>query len=223
MWVMPAPTPTPTPLEHEHEHIRPPRRVAVTVRGEGALAARVTALLAAGGGVDLVADVHGDVEVHVDVSGHGSAAGVEGVRSKRRAAAAGRVIAVTPTGDVHSARRALEAGAAGIVGDDCIDRALVPAVFVVADGFVVVPEELRFQIVPLTLSHRERQVLDGLVEGGTNAEIARSLFLSESTVKSHLATAFSKLGVRNRRDAAAVLLRADLPAGASPADAAPSA
>ena len=56
------------------------------------------------------------------------------------------------------------------------------------------------------LSHRERQVLTCVSRGFTNAQIARQLFLSESTIKSHLSSAFAKFGVRSRREAAAIFL-----------------
>jgi DNA-binding NarL/FixJ family response regulator len=55
-------------------------------------------------------------------------------------------------------------------------------------------------------SHREKQVLRLVADGLTNSEIAERLFLSESTVKSHLSTAFAKLGVRSRKEAAALVL-----------------
>jgi DNA-binding NarL/FixJ family response regulator len=45
-----------------------------------------------------------------------------------------------------------------------------------------------------------------LVAGLTNRQIGSRLFLAESTVKTHLASAFGKLGVRSRKDAVALLL-----------------
>jgi DNA-binding NarL/FixJ family response regulator len=53
------------------------------------------------------------------------------------------------------------------------------------------------------LSHREKQALNLLLLGLTNAEIARRLYLAESTVKCHLTSIFSKLGVRSRNEAIA--------------------
>lgn len=61
-----------------------------------------------------------------------------------------------------------------------------------------------------TLTSREREVLAFLGRSFSNQEIAESLCLSESTVKTHLRNAFKKLKVRNRTEALAVLLGSDL-------------
>jgi DNA-binding CsgD family transcriptional regulator len=115
------------------------------------------------------------------------------------------VIAVYAAGDVHAARRAFEMGAAGAVEDASIESTLVPAILAVRARLLAFPSHLRIDVLPPSLSHRERQALAHVVQGRTNAEIAARLFLSESTVKSHLSSAFAKLGVRTRRDAVAIL------------------
>ena len=64
-------------------------------------------------------------------------------------------------------------------------------------------------VVKPVFSHREKQILSLVVSGLGNKEIADRVFLAESTVKSHLASAFAKLGVRSRKDAVSVLLDRD--------------
>ena len=55
---------------------------------------------------------------------------------------------------------------------------------------------------PMNLTAREREILQLLVEGQSNKEISEHLYLSEKTVKAHLAAVFRKLGVSNRTQAA---------------------
>ena len=105
-----------------------------------------------------------------------------------------------------AARRALNAGADAFVPADEVDRALAPALGAVMAGLVCAPRAARRLIAKPTFSHREKEVLELLVEGLTNRQIATALYLAESTVKTHLASAFAKLGVRSRKDAAALLL-----------------
>ncbi|MET4610647.1 DNA-binding NarL/FixJ family response regulator [Rhodococcus sp. PvR044] len=61
-----------------------------------------------------------------------------------------------------------------------------------------------------TLSERERDVLQALATGASNADIAAALFLSETTVKTHISSVFTKLGTRNRVEAALTAFRAGL-------------
>ena len=183
--------------------------LSIAVAGPDLSVRRARRILAA----DHAAKVHplngrrADVIVCMTESGASGDELVTLVREARRSAPDAQTIAVCAAGDGHVARRLVEAGVAGIVYDALVDHTLVPTVQMVAQGLLVLPRELRARTVPPTLSHRERQVLALLVDGLTNGEIARELFLSESTVKSHLSTAFTKLGVRKRRDAAAMLLQ----------------
>ena len=70
---------------------------------------------------------------------------------------------------------------------------------------VSMPASMRHSIEPPALSHRERQALGLALAGLTNAQIARTVFIAESTVKSHLSSAFRRLGVHSRREAVALL------------------
>ena len=59
----------------------------------------------------------------------------------------------------------------------------------------------------LTLTERELQVLRGMADGKSNAEIGRELFVSEDTVKTHARRLFRKLGAADRAQAVAIGLR----------------
>jgi DNA-binding NarL/FixJ family response regulator len=115
-----------------------------------------------------------------------------------------RILAVV-TGDVPNAvlRRVLIAGASGIVTEEHVRHALLPALRAMLAGQLTVPSTLATQIAPRPLSHREKQILALVVRGMTNREIAHTLFVAESTVKTHLASAFRKLDARSRSEAVA--------------------
>ena len=66
-------------------------------------------------------------------------------------------------------------------------------------------------MVPSRITRREADVLDGLARGLTNSEIAAELFMSTSSVKSHLGSVFRKFGVSNRTEAATYFLGLDPP------------
>lgn len=121
------------------------------------------------------------------------------------------IVIVSPPATATGVRRGLDAGADAIVFEPLIESTLAVTVSAVGSGQAVVPRELRASVQRPTLSHRERQVLTYVCEGLTNSQIAEQLFLSESTVKSHLSSAFAKFGVRSRREAAALFLEFDQP------------
>lgn len=133
--------------------------------------------------------------------------GLAALRRVRKKVPGVPVVVVAPhdAGRV-SAREALNAGADGYVSVVAAERSLAAALDAVVVGFLCVPREVRRLVAKPTFSHREKEVLELLVTGLTNAQIAARLHLAESTVKSHIASAFAKLGVRSRKDAATLLL-----------------
>jgi DNA-binding NarL/FixJ family response regulator len=106
----------------------------------------------------------------------------------------------------RAARALLAAGVAGVVLHEEIGRALGPCLRAAQAGQVCLPRRYWRQIEPPILSVREKQVLGLVVMGFTNGQIAEKLFLAESTVKSHLSSAFGKLGVGSRHEAVARIL-----------------
>jgi DNA-binding NarL/FixJ family response regulator len=103
-------------------------------------------------------------------------------------------------------RAALAGGAVGLVIDDGRESSLGPCLNAVLAGQICVPRGHWRQIEPPPLSTREKQILGLVVMGYMNSQIAQQLFLAESTVKSHLSSAFGKLGVRSRNEAVSLIL-----------------
>lgn len=113
-----------------------------------------------------------------------------------------RVVALTDLERRSALQRLVATGIHGLVLLDEIDGSLAVTVRAVAAGQVCVTESVRAAIAPRPLSPRERQILAIVIMGLSNGEIARRLHIEESTVKSHLASIFDKLGVRSRAEAA---------------------
>jgi DNA-binding NarL/FixJ family response regulator len=128
------------------------------------------------------------------------------LRRLRRENRTPAIVVISPQSTATAVRRTLDAGADALVFESEIAVALVASIRAVESGQSVVPRRLRAGVERPNLSHRERQVLTLVCDGRTNAEIAEALFLAESTIKSHMASIFTKLGVHSRKEAGAVFL-----------------
>ena len=106
-------------------------------------------------------------------------------------------------------RRLLRAGADAVVFDAQAEACLALTVRAVREGQIVVPRTLRQHVVRQPLSHREKQILRLVVRGFTNRQIADELYLAESTVKTHLSSAFTKLDTHSRAEVTALILDPD--------------
>ena len=133
--------------------------------------------------------------------------GIETTRQLRARYPAVRVLAVTTFDAEADIVGALEAGATGYVLKDSPTEALIAAVGEAAAGRSVLSPEVQQRLVarmtnPATaLSPRETEILEALATGATNREVAKVLFISESTVKTHLVHLYDKLGVDSRTSA----------------------
>jgi DNA-binding NarL/FixJ family response regulator len=103
-------------------------------------------------------------------------------------------------------RLALSSGVCGVVLEAELATAFEPALRAAWAGQVCVPLRHSEQIEPASLTPREKQILGLVVMGYMNSQIAEQLFVAESTVKSHLSSAFNKLGVRSRTEAAELIM-----------------
>ena len=117
-----------------------------------------------------------------------------------------RVILVGPPG-IRARRRAQMNGTASVVGEFA-SLAAAQAARLDADAFVLATRSSDNQEISVeTLTPREIQVLELLVEGRSNKAIAGRLGISDQTVKFHVAAIAGKLGAANRTDAVRLAIR----------------
>lgn len=126
-----------------------------------------------------------------------------GLRDRHQGA---RVLVVAGEFAPRELPRLLEAGIAGVVLESELETTIGAAVRAVLTGQFVFPSTGLATEGEAVLSTREKQVLAMVVLGCTNAEIATTLHVVETTVKSHLTSIFRKLGVRSRSEASARVL-----------------
>lgn len=132
-----------------------------------------------------------------------------------------RVIVLTTYDSDDDILRAVEAGAAGYLLKDTPRAELAAAIHAAARGETVLAPPVAARLVSRLrrppagwLTPREVQVLAEVARGRTNADVGRTLFIGEATVKTHLLRIFGKLGVDDRTAAVTVAIeRGILPSG----------
>jgi DNA-binding NarL/FixJ family response regulator len=155
---------------------------------------------------------------------------VDGVEATRRIAASGsraRVLILTTFDLDEYVYEAIRAGASGFLLKDVQPAQLVDAVRVVAAGDALLAPTVTRRLLDRfaeslpgeddkpqpeldTLTERELEVLKLLAGGLSNAELAERLFLSETTVKSHISSVLRKLDLRDRVQAVVLAYEAGL-------------
>ncbi|MFI6460684.1 response regulator [Streptomyces sp. NPDC050528] len=138
--------------------------------------------------------------------------GMDGVTATRKLTAGEgpRVLVLTMFDTDADITRAVEAGATGYLLKADRPEELFTAIHSAASGRTALSAPVADRLMARmrsphpTLSERERDILGQLARGLGNREIARALFISEATVKTHLGRIYGKLGVETRSGAVAV-------------------
>jgi DNA-binding NarL/FixJ family response regulator len=141
------------------------------------------------------------------------------VRSAKEAAPDAAILVFSPTLELPLICAAVSAGARGFLHTGMPPHQLARALSVVLAGEMALPRELLEAYLNWhneqrrgpdlsALSERQLEILELVVEGLSNAQIAKRLFVSESAVKQHLRAVYKVLGVRNRREAGRIVFQA---------------
>lgn len=146
--------------------------------------------------------------------------GLEALDELQRTGHSVRVIVLSMHDDPAYVERAIALGAAGYLLKGAGREELIRALDTVAAGGTYVQGEVSAPLVAAitssdseagpSLSSRETEILSLIALGRENKQIARDLGISETTVKTHINSVFSRLGVHSRAEAVAVALRAGL-------------
>jgi len=136
---------------------------------------------------------------------------VEAATAIRAEFPSARMIALTTYGGDEDIRRALAAGVLAYLTKDVLHDELLKAIRAVNEGQTYLPAAvaaaLAAQLPRPDLSAREVQVLELIVRGLANKQIAYTLNIAEHTVKNHVKNILSKLGVQDRTQAATAAIQ----------------
>ena len=143
---------------------------------------------------------------------------MDGVEATRRILELGKpvkVIIITSFHEQDLVQQALKAGATSYLLKNVSAEELAEAIRAAHGGFsTLAPEATRALIqtdsqkskIGVDLTSKEREILALLVQGLSNVEISKRMFISMATVKYHLTNIFTKLGAKNRVEAATIAL-----------------
>nr|CAA9281180.1 Two-component transcriptional response regulator, LuxR family [uncultured Armatimonadetes bacterium] len=137
--------------------------------------------------------------------------GVEAITAIRREFPAARIIVLTTFDGDEDIYRGLRAGARGYLLKDAGREGLLEAIRAVHAGQSWIPPDVASKLAERVtgpdLTAREMDVLSLLAQGRSNQAIAALLFISEATVKTHVNSILTKLGVADRTQAVTTALR----------------
>jgi len=137
--------------------------------------------------------------------------GVDAIGAIRQEFPAARIIVLTTFDGDEDIYRALQAGARGYLLKDMFGEELMDAIRTVHAGKTRIPpavaQRLAERMGGPSLTARELDVLKLIVAGKSNKEIGQELTISEATVKTHINSILSKLGVTDRTQAATTALQ----------------
>ncbi|HMJ76232.1 MAG TPA: response regulator transcription factor [Iamia sp.] len=159
--------------------------------------------------IDMAGELHPQV-VLMDVT-MPNCDGVEATRRIRATLPDVRVVMLTMHADKDVLQRALEAGASGYLVKDCSLDEIADAVRMAADDAALSPSLASSMLAEVrrldtheserVVTKREEEVLQLIADGCSTGEVAERLYISQKTVKNHLASIYQKLDARDRTQA----------------------
>jgi DNA-binding NarL/FixJ family response regulator len=196
-------------LADDHRMLREGLRRSMTEAGFDVVGEACDGVEAVRLAVELVPDV-----ILMDVT-MPNCDGVEACRQVKGAGSPSRVVMLTMHADQEVLTNAIRAGAIGYLTKDCSTREIAEAVRMAAEGDTVLSpqlartmlEEVRRLDEPRVpeedraITKREEEVLQLIADGCSTPEVAARLYISQKTVKNHLASIYQKLDARDRTQA----------------------
>jgi NarL family two-component system response regulator LiaR len=140
--------------------------------------------------------------------------GIEATKELLAKAPESKILILTTFGTSNGINNALEAGAMGAVMKNCDFSELADAIRAVASGKRYVAADVERILVAdppvAALSPRQTEILQSIVRGLSNPDIAKQLGISVDMVKEHVESLFQKIGAANRTEAVAIAFRKHL-------------